>query len=126
MDKRIAVLIVVTSLFFACSSTGNLGMVTKSTADPGDIIKTSRQYKEVGPAKGDACRYILIGIIPWGDSTVTKAVSNALEQNGGDALINISVTSSLYTFVPIYNVFCFTCTSVEGIAIKFEPQTKTQ
>lgn len=126
MDKRIAVLIIVMPLFFACSSTGNLGMVTKSTADPGDIIKTGRQYKEVGPARGEACRYILLGIIPWGDSTATKAVSNALEQNGGDALINISVTSSLYTFVPIYNVFCFTCTSVEGIAIKFEPQTKTQ
>ena len=125
MLHRIGVLMVAMPLFFACSSTGNLGMATKSTADPGSLITTSGHYKEIGPAKGEACRYILIGIIPWGDSTATKAVSNALEQNGGDALINISVTSSLYTFVPIYNVFCFTCTSVEGIAIKLEAQSKT-
>ena len=112
-------------LLEGCSSTGNLGIATKSMADPGALVTTGGRYKEIGPAKGEACRYILIGVIPWGDSTATKAVSNALEQTGGDALINISVTSSLYTFIPIYNVFCFTCTSVEGIAITFEPQAKT-
>jgi len=26
---------------------------------------------------------------------------------------------------PIYNVFCCTCTSVEGIAVKFEAPAKT-
>lgn len=125
MLHRIAVLMMMAILLIGCSSTGNLGIATKSMADPGALVTTGGRYKEIGPAKGEACRYILIGIIPWGDSTATKAVSNALEQTGGDALINISVTSSLYTFIPIYNVFCFTCTSVEGIAIKFEPQAKT-
>ena len=62
----------------------------------------------------------LLGIIPWGDSTVATAMDKALAENGGDALINVSVTTSLYGFVPIYNVFAFTCTTVEGIAIKFE------
>jgi hypothetical protein len=100
-------------------------MATKSMADPGSLVTSAGGYKEIGPAKGEACRYILIGVIPWGDSTATKVVSAALEQTGGDALINVSVTSSLYTFIPIYNVFCFTCTLVEGIAIKFEPQAKT-
>ena len=27
----------------------------------------------------------------------------------------------LYSLLPIYNVFCWTCTSVNGIAIKFDP-----
>jgi hypothetical protein len=119
-----SVLFVVMLLVGGCSSTGNLGIATKSMADPGALVTTGGRYQEIGPAKGEACRYILIGVIPWGDSTATRAVSNALEQTGGDALINISVTSSLYTFIPIYNVFCFTCTSVEGIAIKLEPQAK--
>jgi len=114
MARGIATLIAAALLLGGCSSTGNLGLATKSMADPGSLITNAGRYKEIGPATGSACRYIAIGIIPWGDSTVTKAVGNALEQTGGDALINVSVTSSLYTFVPIYNVFCFTCTSVEG------------
>jgi len=35
-------------------------------------------------------------------------------------LLNVSVSSSLYGFIPIYNVFSYTCTNVKGIAIKFE------
>ena len=124
MPRGIAALMVAALLLGGCSSTGNLGIATRSMADPGSLITNAGGYKEIGPARGEACRYILIGIIPWGDSTVTKAVGNALEQTGGDALINVSVTSSLYTFVPIYNVFCFTCTSVEGIAVKLETPAK--
>jgi hypothetical protein len=125
MARGIFAIVLTALILGGCSSTGNLGMATKSMADPGSLVTSAGGYKEVGPAKGEACRYILLGIIPWGDSTATKAITAALEQSGGDALINASVTSSLYTFVPIYNVFCFTCTSVEGIAIKFESQVKT-
>jgi hypothetical protein len=67
---------------------------------------------------------MILGIIPAGDSTVTKAISNALDKSGGDALVNVSVTSNLYSFVPIYNVFCLTCTSVDGIAIKLDTAAK--
>ncbi len=109
-----------------CSSTGNLGIISKTTGDPGSLLTSPHPYKEIGPVKGEACRYILLGVIPWGDSTVTKAVNDALIRSRGDALINLSVTSSLYTFVPIYNVFCYTCTSVQGIAIKFEPQQQAK
>ena len=105
-------------LITACASTGNLGVVTKSQADPASLLTSSRGFNEIGTARGKACRFFLVGIIPWGDSTVTQAIDNALE-GGGDALINVSVTSSLYGFVPIYNIFCFTCTEVEGIAIEF-------
>ena len=103
----------------ACSSTGNLGIVTKSSADPLKLIKSSQNFEEIGAAKGEACRYFLLAIIPWGESDMEKAVDEALAKSGGDALVNVSVTSDLYGFIPLYNVFSYTCTSVQGIAIKF-------
>ena len=118
--RKIILLIAMIVLLAACSSTGNLGMVTKSVAEPGSLLTSSQPYKVIGPARGKACRYFLLGIIPWGDATLKRALDKALAETGGDALINLSVSSSLYGFVPIYNVFCFTCTTVEGIAIKFE------
>ena len=118
--KKVILSLAVMLLIASCTSTGNLGMVSKSTADPGSLLTSPQPYKVIGPAKGKACRYFLLGIIPWGDSTIKTAVDKALEESGGDALINLSVSSSLYGFVPIYNVFCYTCTTVEGIAIKFE------
>ena len=113
-------LLVAILLISGCSSTGNLGIVAKSQVDPGSLITSSRSIEEVGIVRGKSCRHFILGIIPVGDSTVTKAIDNALNSGGGgDALINVSVTSSLYGFVPIYNVYSFTCTEVEGIAIKF-------
>jgi hypothetical protein len=96
-------------------------LATKSQVDPASLLTSSQSFEEIGRVRGKACRFFLVGIIPWGDSTVTRAIDNAL-QSGGDAIINVSVTSSLYGFVPIYNVFCFTCTEVEGIAIEFVDQ----
>lgn len=51
---------------------------------------------------------------------MAKAVDKALEATGGDALLNVSAESSLYGFIPIYNVYTFTCTTVRGTAIKFK------
>jgi hypothetical protein len=116
--KKTTVLLVTILFMISCSSTGNLGMVTKSQVNPSSLLSSSKSFKEIGLVKGQACRFFLLGVAPWGDSTFSQAIDNALE-NGGDALINISVTSSLYGFVPIYNIFCYTCTDVEGIAIKF-------
>ena len=116
--KKVIFLLFFLLLTTACASTGNLGVVTKSQADPVSLLTSSRGFNEIGTVRGKACRFFLAGIIPWGDSTVTQAIDNALE-GGGDALINVSVTSSLYGFVPIYNIFCFTCTEVEGVAIEF-------
>ena len=118
----ILIIVCLVGLLAGCVSTGNLGVISKSMGDPGSLFSSSQPYKEIGPAKGEACRYILLGVKPWGDSTVTKAVNDSLGKSGGDALINLSVTSSLYSFIPIYNLFCYTCTSVEGIAVKFEPK----
>jgi hypothetical protein len=109
------------AIFFVagCSSTGNMGMAIKSQANPSSLLTSSTSYKEIGLVKGRACRFFLLGVVPWGDSTVTQAIDNALS-NGGDALINVSVTNSLYGFIPIYNIFCYTCSEVEGIAIEIE------
>jgi hypothetical protein len=103
-----------------CSSVGQVGIMTGARADPGALLKQMQSYTEVGPTEGQACRYFLLGIIPWGDSTPTAALEKALATSGGDAIINASVQTSLYGFLPIYNVLGFTCTTVKGIAIKFE------
>jgi hypothetical protein len=119
MRKKIIVLLAAV-LLTGCTSVGTLGIVTKSTGDPGAMLKNAQSYKELGPVHGGACRFFLAGVIPWGDATLSTAVENALLSVGGDALINVSVSNSLYGFIPIYNVFSYTCTDVQGIAIKFE------
>ncbi len=68
---------------------------------------------------GEACRYFVLAIFPWGRSDFQAAVDSALKRSGGDALVNVTVESSLYGFLPIYNVFSYTCTKVRGVAIKF-------
>ena len=95
-------------------------MVTKSTANPGSLLTENTRFKEVGPAMGEACRHFVLGIIPFGQSDVAEAVDKALEEVDGDALVNVSTESNLYGFVPIYNIYSYTCTTVRGTAIKFE------
>ena len=117
---RVMVMVMLLGFLVAgCSSTGRLGIVTKSSADPAELLKSSQGYEDLGQVEGQACRYFLLAIIPWGKSDIEKAVDNALKGTGGDALINVSAESSLYGFIPIYNVFSFTCTTVKGTAIKF-------
>jgi hypothetical protein len=103
-----------------CVSVGSLGVITKSSVDPASVLKTGHSVKELGPAEGEACRYFLIAVIPWGNSDVQTAVDKALAPSGGDALVNVTTSSSLYGFVPVYNVLSFTCTSVKGTAVKLE------
>ena len=103
-----------------CTSVGSLGLITKSSADPIATIRKGAAYKSLGSAEGQACRYFLLAVIPWGNSDIQVAVAKALSTSGGDALINVTTSTSLYGFVPIYNVFSFTCTTVKGTAIKFD------
>lgn len=109
-----------------CSSVDNVGLITGARGDPGSLLTNNQSYTELGPVNGKACRYFLLGIIPWGDSTPSKAMENALASSEGDAvegdaLINASIETSLYGFIPLYQVFSFTCTTVKGVAIKFDP-----
>jgi hypothetical protein len=103
-----------------CVSVGSLGLVTKSSVDPTSILKTAHSVKDLGPAEGQACRYFIIAVVPWGNSDVQTAVDKALTPSGGDALVNVTTSSSLYGFVPVYNVLSFTCTTVKGTAVKLE------
>jgi len=84
---------------------GTLGIVTKSTGDPGAVVRNGQAYKELEAVEGRACRFFLLGVVPWGDATLSTAVDDALAKVNGQALINVTVSNSLYGFVPIYNVF---------------------
>lgn len=117
--RKIMVL-VVALILSGCTSVGTLGLVAKSTGDPGALLKNAQQYKELGAVHGESCRFFLLAVAPWGDGTFSTAVDNALETVGGDAMINVSVSNSLYGFIPIYNIFTYTCTEVRGIAVKFQ------
>lgn len=122
MTNRALILsfLLLTLVITGCSSSGTLGIVTRSSANAGELLKSGRSFQELGPTEGSACRHFVLAIIPWGDATFSTAVENALQQKGGDALINVTVTNSLYGFIPIYNVYSFTCTEVKGVAVKFQ------
>jgi hypothetical protein len=114
-------ILLLTALFLSgCTSVGTLGIVTKSTGDPGAMLRNEHPYKELGAVEGKACRFFALAVIPWGDATLSTAVDDALAKVNGEALINVTVSNSLYGFVPIYNIFAFTCTEVKGIAVSFE------
>lgn len=120
MRKVLPALLASVIFMAGCSTTNNVGIITKPMADPSSLLKSGKPFQELGVVEGQACRYFLLAVIPWGASDVGKAVEKALADRGGDAIINASVESSLYGFIPIYNVFSFTCTTVKGVAIKFQ------
>jgi len=120
LTTRVSAAILVSLALVGCASTGTLGLVSKPGADPGSVLIHPHSYTGLGPAEGRACRYFLLAIIPFGNSAFSTAVDSALRESGGDALLNVTTTSSLYGFIPIYNVFSFTCTTVQGTAIKLE------
>ena len=103
-----------------CASVGTVGMITRSSIDPLSVVKSAHTVKDLGPVEGQACRYFLLAIVPWGKSDLQVAVDHALVKLGGDAIVNVAVSSGLYGFIPIYNVFSYTCTTVKGTAVKFE------
>ena len=103
-----------------CTSVGSLGVIAKSSADPLALLGKGHTVKDLGPTEGQACRYFALAVIPWGNSDIQTAVDRALDKSGGDALVNVSTATSLYGFVPIYNVFSFTCTTVKGTAVKID------
>lgn len=117
---KTALVLLAALLLSGCSTSGTLGIVMRTKSDPGAMLRNAQTYRELGPVRGEACRYFLLAIVPWGDSALSTAVDNALAGVGGDALINVQVTSGLYGYIPIYNVFSYTCTNVSGTAIKFE------
>lgn len=117
---RLGLVAVLTATVAGCTSVGNLGIVTLPTGDAAGLLRSGKSFQELGPVEGSACRHFILAIIPFGDATFSTAVKEALAQKGGDALINVTVTNSLYGFIPIYNIYSFSCTGVQGIAVKFQ------
>ncbi|MBF6570436.1 MAG: hypothetical protein IVW54_16340 [Candidatus Binataceae bacterium] len=97
---------------------GSLGIITKSSVDPVSFLKRGHSVTDLGQVRGRACRYFVLAVIPWGNSDIQTAVDQALAGTGGDALVNVSTSTSLYGFIPVYNIFSFTCTTVTGTAVK--------
>jgi hypothetical protein len=120
MGRSLWVIAAVSFFLAGCSSSGTLGIVTKSSADPASLLRSGRAFKELGPVQAQVCRHFVLAVIPWGEADFARAVDKALVERGGDALLNVTVETSLYGFIPIYNVYSFTCTTVQGIAVKFE------
>jgi hypothetical protein len=118
MRRACAATLVLLSLT-ACVSTGRVGVVTRSGASPARLVTGAHPYEEVGPASARACRYFILAVVPFGDSTLSTAINDALENTGGDALLNATVSSSLFGFIPYYNVLAFACSSISGTAIRF-------
>jgi hypothetical protein len=104
-----------------CTTVGTLGIVSKSSIEAPTMLREGRPFTVVGPAQSESCRYILFGVFPTGSGDMQTATDLALRSvGGGDALLNVTTETSLYSFIPIYNVFAESCIVVKGTAIKFE------
>ena len=112
---RIAVIVIAT-LISGCTTTGRIGVLSKSGVG---LENMSGAHQELGPAKGKACRRMLLGIIPVGNASVAKAMERALANSGADALVNVTVKTSLKNWIPTYNLTVTACTTVEGTAVLF-------
>lgn len=108
------------ALTAACTSTEQVGLMALPTADPAALLTKPTAYQTLGVVEGDSCRSFALGLIPWGNGTAGAALEEALASTGGNALLNATVKTSLFGFIPIYNLFSFTCTTVRGVAIKYE------
>ena len=113
-------LLLVAAMLTGCTSVGSLGMVARSDTDLDSVLKSGVGYEKLRPVEGTACRHFIVGAVPIGDSDVSKAVDKALAGTRGNALVNVTTATSLYGFIPLYNVYSFTCTTVKGTAIKVQ------
>ncbi len=86
--KRIVCLLIASVFALAgCSTTGNLGLVTRGAANPGTLLTENTEFKELGQAAEEACRYLILALILFGQSDVAHAVDKTLEGTGGDAFL---------------------------------------
>jgi len=111
-------------LLSSCTSTGSLGLLTNSETESDLGPHDSHRFHRVGTEiTGTACRHFILGIIPWGDSDVETALRHALQAHpslNADGLVHVTTETSLYGFLPLYDVYTLTCTTVKGIPIRFD------
>jgi len=117
---RNALVVALAAAAVGCASTSNHAILAASTSRASELLEDSVSFRELGAVSGRSCRFFVLAIIPFGNSTPGAAIDKALEGTDADAILNASVTSSLYGFVPIYNILSFTCTTVQGVAVRFD------
>ena len=102
-----------------CVSTGQMGIMSRSGADVVHLITEATPYEEIGEATARVCRHFLLNAVPYGNSDMSTAVDQALSRVNGDALLNATVSNSLFGFIPLYGLYTFSCSAVRGTAIRF-------
>lgn len=117
---RVVLLALVLPAALSCVSVGNLGLVTRSSADPGRPLRENQPYSELGPVMGQSCRFSVLAALPGGHADLESAMEKALVGTDADAIVNVTVSNSLYVLIPIYSLAAFTCTTLKGIAIVYE------
>lgn len=109
--------LMVVILLTGCTSIGSLSLIARSDADVARLFQSGQTVEKLGPVEATACRHFILAIVPFGNADVSKAVDKALAGTKGNALINVTTATSLYGFIPVYNVYSFSCTTVRGTAI---------
>lgn len=80
---------------------------------PSNVPLNPGEYTEVGPAKGSSYS-VMLYIIPISEGSTKKAVTRALADSGGDALVGVTADCKIYPCI-LVNVYE---TRVEGIAVR--------
>lgn len=77
--------------------------------------------KVVGRVEGTASAKYILGFGPFGDDSLKAAVADALAQQGGDTLVNVTVDRSIMGFPhpSAATIYKEIKTTVSGTAIKF-------
>lgn len=109
--------LVLVTLLCGCRTTRSMSIIARERVNASELLGTALEYEDLGRVRGGACRFFVLNLIPFGDSTPAAALEDALEKVGGDAMIDVLVSTSLYGLAPIYNLLSFTCTSMTGTAI---------
>lgn len=115
-------------LLAGCTSTGSLGILSNSESEADLGPHDDHTFHRVGSEiSGKACRHFILGILPIGNSDIESAMRNALSTHPelkADGLVHVATQSTLYGFLPLYNVYTVTCTTVRGVPIRFDHSKK--
>ena len=110
--KKILIVFCASALFAAAGCSSMVTMAPSSTP-----ITSKDTYTKIGHTVGRATCVNIFGIIPIGPQSPSKyARDNAIENKGGNALIEITQEYNVMNLLFVQ----FFWTKVEGTAIKFE------
>lgn len=81
-------------------------------------ITANDTYTKLGYSSGGAATVSILGLFTFGSQDPAKTARDAaIEDKGGNALIEVTEEYNVFNFIGIFQVFT---TNVEGTAIKFE------